>query len=155
MKKPISPTLIRSLHLLSLFAASPALALPCPPLNSIEPAIYGSYSSLETDDRPGAEIVRLASGKSVVRFEEEGVEALLQVRKGKMVFVAEELSQVSCDDPGCNNLLEIRGELARKRVNGVCRIVLKTKTTREFPYPESEGDPEGEVTELRNYYKVD
>jgi hypothetical protein len=89
--------------------------------------------------------VKKVDGKVEVAFGFDGdVKTDAWVRNGVLLFSASDLS-TDCDDPGCGNLIKATGVIYPVRDGDRWVPQVKVTYTAEFPYPEYEGDNEGEV----------
>lgn len=88
------------------------------------------------------------SGKPMIIFGDSTYGSRIEVRnitaQGGRILFSEELES-NCDDPGCGNLLSVRGVIYPKKVGRKFVPVLKGYVTTDFPYPEDEESPSGEV----------
>jgi hypothetical protein len=77
---------------------------------------------------------------------------LAKTRSGAYVFTSDEING-ECDDPGCNYLSKVSGVVYLKKVGTKKVPSIKLTTKRMHPYPEYEGDIEGETTETLRFTK--
>jgi hypothetical protein len=77
---------------------------------------------------------------------------LSRTRSGAYVFTSGEISG-QCDDPGCHYTSKLSGVVYLKKVGTKKVASVKLTVTNMHPYPEYEGDIEGETTETLRFTK--
>ena len=65
-------------------------------------------------------------------------------RNGVILFSTGELDE-ECDDPGCGNMMKITGVIYPVKSGNAWVPQVKATYVADFPYPEYEGDNEGEI----------
>ena len=77
---------------------------------------------------------------------------LAKTRSGAYVFTSDEING-ECDDPGCSFLSKVSGVVYLKKVGTKKVPSLKLTVKKQHPYPEYEGDIEGETSETLRFTK--
>lgn len=121
------------------------------------PSLTGSYSPNGADDNEGVSAVRVdkVGAKLVLHIDEYGEDHaydLTKTRSGAYVFTSGEFSG-ECDDPGCHYTIKFSGVVYLKKVGNKKVPSVKLNVTELYPYPESEGDLEGEQTSTIRWSK--
>lgn len=75
----------------------------------------------------------------------EPIVAEVHASKGVLVFTTGELPFGDCDDPGCGNLVKISGVVYPVAQGSKWVPQVKATVIADFPFPEEEESPEGEV----------
>ncbi len=78
-------------------------------------------------------------------------------QSGVLVFTTGELPNelpwADCQDPGCGNILKVSGVIYPVAQGDTWIPRLKATFTLDFPYPDEDGAPEGELREVRYFGK--
>lgn len=148
------------LFLVGLFASASAwAAAPKYDLSSKE--ILGAYeevngSCTDINDRPCIG-VRIKKGDGVITVTLENyrdIEVnLRETKKRALVFKWENPENDDCDDPGCYNILGISGVVYAKKKGRTYTPAVKLYVKKDYPFPDEDDAPEGEVTEVENFVK--
>lgn len=153
-------TFVVTLGLMLSLAASAANP-PMPKYNLASGEVYGEYEELtnewckDTEDRPCvAGEVNKENGQVVLYLVDfDRTIPLKPTAAGRLVFKWENPKDDDCDDPGCWNLLGLSGVIYPKLKAGKWVPALKVFARKDYPFPDEEGAPEGEVTEIYKYNK--
>jgi hypothetical protein len=121
------------------------------------PSFSGTYAANGADDGDGISGVKVEQRgpKLVITLDEYGTPFtydLTKTRSGAYVFTSGEISG-ECDDPGCNYTSKHSGVVYLKKVGTKKVPTAKINVTTMYPYPESEGDLEGEQTNTLRWSK--
>ena len=104
-----------------------------------------------------ATIEKDPAGKLSIRFGSSYTEYAADVvtaADGTLTFDTGWLDD-DCDAPGCGNMESISGKVVEKRIGGRRVPVLQVRFNQEFPYPENEEDPAGEIVHETEFEKVE
>jgi hypothetical protein len=121
------------------------------------PSFSGAYSANSEGDSESLSAVKVEQRgpKLVLTLDEYGAiftYDLTKTRSGAYVFTSGEIDG-ECDDPGCNYTSKFSGVVYLKKVGTKKVPTLKLTRTTLHPYPESEGDLEGEQQETMRWSK--
>lgn len=88
------------------------------------------------------------AGKALIIFGDSYYGSKVEVteitaKNGRILFSAD--IESDCDDPGCGNLISVRGVIYPKKVGRKYVPVLKGYVTTDFPYPDEDDSPVGFV----------
>ncbi|MEK6704879.1 MAG: hypothetical protein AAB116_09760 [Candidatus Poribacteria bacterium] len=113
--------------------------------------IIGTYTnpSNKTDK---AEVIKNKQ-KITVNFPDEGVEAVVYEKEGKLLFSTGVLDSGECDDPGCRVLVKITGIIYPKEIKNQWVPTVKATFVHNYLHPEYDGDSEGEEKTTEHYFK--
>lgn len=116
--------------------------------------LAGSYKANTDDDGwQFGTTVKVTRAGTKLTIDLDGTKYdLAKTRSGAYVFTSDELNG-ECDDPGCNYLSKVSGVVYLKKVGTKKIASIKLTTKRMHPYPEYEGDIEGETTETLRFTK--
>lgn len=124
--------------------------------------VYGSYEQLSKDsctdeqNRPcvGA-VIKTIKGQPFIDIKDYGRELipLVETKKGNLVFKWENPEADDCDDGGCWNLLGLSGVVYAKKKGTKYVPAVRVFVKKDYPFPDEEGSPEGEVTETETFIK--
>lgn len=87
-----------------------------------------------------------------VTFVDEDITLELTPKNGVLEF-SEDVGNEGCDNPGCRSLVAVSGKVVPKKVAEEWVPVVIATFTYNYPYPEFEGDLEGEVVTKVVYSK--
>ena len=128
---------------------SAALRGGAPRYTKTSPEVVGKYSS--DQGCPGGfdvcydiEVRRKGAGLEVSLGMDDRYVARAFESRGALVFSVDGLNE-DCDDPGCGNLTKISGVIYATRLAGKWVPRIKATVLADFPFPDEEGAPEGEV----------
>lgn len=94
--------------------------------------------------------IREEGGKTILDL--DGFEFdLLPTASGARVFSKEDVTS-DCDNPGCWNMTKANGVVFLDK-DDANRATIKVTIRRDFPFPESEDEPSGEVVDNYRYVK--
>lgn len=127
---------------------SAALRSGAPRYTKSSPEVVGKYSSAQGcpggfDVCDDIEVRRKGAGLEVSLGMDRYVARVFESR-GALVFSVDGLNE-DCDDPGCGNLTKISGVIYATRLDGKWVPRIKATVLIDFPFPDEEGAPEGEV----------
>lgn len=136
---------------IALFSVS-ALAEQRPAMKISDPKILGAYKLNSPEfgcQDEGRGICEKASiskkgAKLFVEFADGSYSIPLTQKNDVLTFSGD--FQEECDNPGCGNVEKIFGIVYFKKLAGAWVGTIKVNTVVDFPYPESEEDPEGPTT---------
>ncbi len=123
------------------------------------PEIFGDYEQLTTNDcadekgRPcvGARVKKV-NGKTTIELDDYNLRITLHLsKKGRVSFKWENPDADECDSPDCWNLLSISGTIFPKNKSHLPQLRVLIK--KNYPHPENDESPQGNVTEIQNYNK--
>lgn len=115
--------------------------------------LAGEYAPVTEDDDGYFESISVKRSGTKLSITIDGdVYDLQRTRSGAYVFTSGDLDG-ECDDPGCSYLTKVHGVVYLKKVG--TRKVPHAKITmrRTYPYPEYEGDLDGDITETIRWKK--
>jgi hypothetical protein len=134
--------------LLAALSTNLAVASDKPVYTTRSPEILGSYS--DAAQNYTLLLKRNARGKLEIEDDFGGTDHKIFAKNGVILFTTGELdvSGEGCDDVGCWNLMKLSGVIYPSKAGEEWLPAIKLTVKREYPYPEYEGDNEGEVTEV-------
>lgn len=114
------------------------------------PSFSGTYAASTSDDDQYLSEVKVEQrgSKLVLHLDAYGEKhdlELTKTRSGAYVFTTGELNG-ECDDPGCSYVTKLSGVVYLKKVGTKKVPTVKINVRSVYPYPEYDGDMEGEQT---------
>lgn len=149
-----------SLMVIGSISASIAFA-KAPKYNLKSKEIYGGYEEVGSSGCTeyktglpciGAEVLKI-NGKAVLHLSTYDVSIPLNASNGRIIFKKEGSDFAQCDDPGCFDLLGVSGVIYPKKQGNKYIPAVKVYLYKEYPYPDEEDSPSGEVTETERFIK--
>lgn len=112
------------------------------------PRFSGSYRAVSSDDEGffGDTVTITQRGPKLILELGQTELPLTKVRSGAYVFDSGDLSGGDCDNPGCHLTTKISGVVYLKREGSAKRPAVKVNVRLVYPFPEYDGDLEGEHT---------
>jgi hypothetical protein len=146
--------------LLSILVASTSVFAQAPKYDLKTKAVLGGYEQLNSSctesgtRRPCvlAEVVKTSTGLKLNLLDHD-LSFPLTAENGRLTFDWENPENGDCDDPGCGNLLSLKGVVYPLKKGSNYVPALKVFKTEDYPFPEYEGDNEGEVKSVVNFVK--
>jgi hypothetical protein len=137
-------------------SSDPNAAAAPPPVTEDEASstdLAGTYRAATEEDDGWFGALKVKRSGSKLSIDIDGqVYELNRTRSGSYVFTSGDLDG-ECDDPGCSYLTKMSGVVYLKKVGTRKVPYAKITMRRMYPYPESDGDLEGEQTETVRWKK--